>query len=819
MKINLENLDKSSFFILKNEILNDYKLARISREISLLGRKEVLNGKAKFGIFGDGKEIPQLAMAKIFKAGDFRSGYYRDQTLMIAIGALKIRSFFAQLYAHTDETIEEASAGRMMTSHFGTRLLDINGNWKNLTKEKNSISDISCSAGNMPRLLGLAQASIIYKQNKNLAQTHKNFSYQGNEIAFGTIGNASTSEGVFWETINAACVLQVPIIISIWDDEYGISVPNKYQFSKKEFHSLLYGFVRNKSEKGLEVISVVGWDYIALVNAYYQAEQIARYEHVPVIIHVKELTQPQGHSTSGSHKRYKSQDRIEWENNYDCLNKFYQWILDFKFITKNEILRIADAQQLKLINDQAKQYVYQEQKVAWNTYIKTIKYLKKEAIILLNELYDSGSTCKLIKLELEKLTSNLDITKRSIFSSIRRCCFFLASENKKEKNKLLQWIKEKMKEEQKKYSAYLYSNSYQDLLKIKEILPIYHKPEKQVDGRIILRENFDLLLNNYSDLLILGEDVGNMGDVNQGLEGLQDKYGKFRIIDTGIREATIIGQGIGLAIRGLRPIVEIQYIDYILYALYTISDDLACLRYRTKNGQKAPLIIRTRGHRLEGIWHSGSPMGGLLHLLRGILILVPRNMTKAAGFYNILLEADEPALVIECLNGYRIKEKLPSNLSLLRTPIGKIEITKIGQDVTIITYGSTWRIVTDAIDLFIKLKIDVEIIDIQSLEPFDSNHETVKSLKKTHRLVIVDEDVPGGASAYLLQKILEEQQAYYYLDSLPITITAKAHRPAYGSDGDYFSKPSIEDIVEKVYGLMHEFNPIKYPELYLSNNI
>lgn len=817
MNIDLKNLDESSFLKLKNEILDDYKLARISREISLLGRKEVLNGKAKFGIFGDGKEIPQIAMAKIFKKGDFRSGYYRDQTFMIAIGAINIRNFFAQLYAHTDDKFEKSSAGRMMTSHFGTRFLDKNGRWKNLTKEKNSTSDISCSAGNMPRLLGLAQASKIYKKVKILEKTHGNFSCQGNEIVFGTIGNASTSEGVFWETINAACVLQVPIIISIWDDGYGISVTNNYQFSKKEFNSLLSGFCRNKSEKGLEVITVVGWDYIALVNAYSKAEKIARYEHVPVIVHVKELTQPQGHSTSGSHNRYKNKNRIEWENKYDCLNKFYQWILDFKFIKNNKILRIANLNELKNIDNEAKKYVYKEQQASWNNYIEPIKNMKKEALILLYELYNSSYKSELIKIEIEKLNCNIELTKKSIYSCIRRCFYFISSynnDNYKEKNKLLQWLKYKIKEEKKNYSTYLYSNSYKDLLKIKEISPIYENNVKEVDGRIILKENFDLLLSKYSDLLILGEDVGKMGDVNQGLEGLQYKYGKTRISDTGIREATIIGQGIGLSMRGLRPIAEIQYIDYILYALYTISDDLASLRYRTKNGQKAPLIIRTRGHRLEGIWHSGSPMGGILHLLRGVLILVPRNMTKAAGFYNILLEGDEPALVIECLNGYRIKEKLPSNLSLLRTPIGKIEITKIGKDVTIITYGSTWKIVTDAVDLFLKLKIDVEIIDIQSLEPFDITHDSVKSLKKTHRLVVVDEDVPGGASAYILQKVLEEQKGYYHLDSLPITITSKAHRPAYGSDGDYFSKPSIEDVIEKVYKLMHDFNPIIYPELY-----
>lgn len=817
MNIDLENIDESSFFIFKNEILNDYKLARISREISLLGRKEVLNGKAKFGIFGDGKEIPQLAMAKFFKKGDFRSGYYRDQTFMIAIGALNVRSFFAQLYAHTDEKIEKSSAGRMMTSHFGTRFLDKNGDWKNLTKEKNSTSDISCSAGNMPRLLGLAQASKIYKKIKILEKTHSNFSCKGNEIAFGTIGNASTSEGIFWETINAACVLQVPIIISIWDDEYGISVTNNYQFSKKEFNSLLYGFCRNKLEKGLEVITVVGWDYIALIKAYSKAEKIARDEHVPVIVHVKELTQPQGHSTSGSHNRYKNKDRIEWENNYDCLKKFYQWILDFKFVKNNKILRIADFNELQIIDNEVKKYVYKEQEASWKNYIEPIKKMKKEALNLLYELYDSSYKLQSIKIEIEKLKSNIELSKRSIFSSIRRCFYFMSSSShnsSKEKNKLLEWFKYKIKEEKKNYSSYLYSNSYQSFINTREVLPLYEKNVKEVDGRIILKENFDLLLNNYSDLLILGEDVGKIGDVNQGLEGLQKKYGEIRISDTGIREATIIGQGIGLAMRGLRPIAEIQYIDYILYALYTLSDDLACLRYRTKNGQKAPLIIRTRGHRLEGIWHSGSPMGGLLHFLRGILILVPRNMTKAAGFYNILLENDEPALVIECLNGYRIKEKIPSNLSLLRTPIGKIEITRIGKDVTIITYGSTWRIVTDAVDLFLKLKIDIEIIDIQSLEPFDINHDTVKSLKKTHRLVVVDEDVPGGASAYILQKVLEEQKGYYYLDSLPITITSKSHRTSYGSDGDYFSKPSVEDIVDKVYELMHEFDPIKYPELY-----
>lgn len=808
-----EIFDDLSFLDFKKNILSDYKLAVISREMSLLGRKEVLNGHAKFGIFGDGKELPQLAMAKVFKNGDFRAGYYRDQTLMIAIKALTVRSFFSQLYGHKDEKIELSSGGRMMNSHFATRLLDDNGIWKNLIKEKNSSADISSIAGNLPRLLGLAQASKIYKILTNLKKSHKKFSLNGNEIAWGTIGNGGTSEGIFWEVINAASVLQVPMILSIWDDGYGISVPNHYQFSKKNFHSILLGFKRNIKEKGLEIMSVSGFNYCDLINTYIKAEKLARYHHIPVIIHVKDLTQPQGHSTSGSHERYKSKERIEWEKKYDGLTIFRKWILNFNLNQKNNILYIANNDQLNKIEYDAKLYVHNEQKIAWKSFITPINKLKKEALILLNNINKVHNEDEYITTEIEKLSSNLEITQRSIFSSVRKVSLYISSKTSNEKNYLIKWIHEKYYKEKIKYAKHLYGNTYNALFKVQEILPIYKKNALKVDGRIILKNNFDYLLNNYSDLLFLGEDIGLIGDVNQSLEGLQKKYGNVRISDTGIREASIIGQGIGLSMRGLKPIVEIQYIDYILYALYTMSDDLACLRYRTAGGQKAPVIIRTRGHRLEGMWHAGSPMGALINLLKGMLILVPRTMVKAAGFYNTILSSNEdPALIIECLNGYRIKETLPDNLQLIKTPIGKIEITKIGIDVTVVTYGSTWHIVTKAAKILANLNIDIEIIDIQTLQPFDIYHDIVnKSLNKTHKLVIVDEDVPGGASSYILDNILEVQNGYYQLDSKPITITAKLHKTSYGSDGDYFSKPSIEDIIEKIYFIMNEYNPNKYP--------
>ncbi|WP_185870659.1 alpha-ketoacid dehydrogenase subunit alpha/beta [Blattabacterium cuenoti] len=802
------NYEISSFDSFQEMILNDYKLARISRETSLLGRKEVLNGRAKFGIFGDGKEIPQLAMAKVFKNGDFRSGYYRDQTFMMAIGVLNVRSFFSQLYAHSDLEAEPVSSGRMMTAHFGTRLLNYNGSWKNLVEQKNSIADISSTAAQMPRLLGLAQASKIYKELKSLRKTHKIFSNNGNEVAFGTIGNASISEGLFWETVNAASVLQIPIILSIWDDEYGISVPNKYQFSKKNLSDLFSGFQRTTKENGIEIIRVNGGNYIDLTKTYVQAEKIARYEHIPVIIHVTDLTQPQGHSTSSSHERYKSKERLEWEMKNDGIKKFRDWILNFRFKTnKGEFRHIANVYSLNKIDIEAKEYVKKEQKIAWEAFQKPIKKIKNEAVFFLQKLQDTFPNKKWIQKFIKKLHAYKYLyTKKSIFCVVRKSLYFLSKEKSYQKDFLKKWVKKKYNQEQENYSSHLYSLSEKASVKITEVLPIYNKNTIfEVDGRIVLKDNFDKLLELYPDLLIFGEDVGKIGDVNQGLEGLQKKYGKTRIFDTGIRESTILGQGIGLAIRGLRPIVEIQYLDYLLYALQIMSDDLACLQYRTRGGQKAPVIIRTRGHRLEGIWHSGSPMGGIINYLRGILVLVPRNMVKAAGFYNTLLAGDDPALVIECLNGYRIKEKLPENLGYFRTPIGVVEITRIGKDITIVTYGSTWRIVNEAAEELSKIhNIYPEVIDIQSLLPFDIQKDVGKSLKKTNRLLIIDEDVPGGASAYLLQKILEEQNGYYYLDNPPITITAKEHRPPYGSDGDYFSKPSVENVVEKVLQMMHD---------------
>ncbi|WP_185856325.1 alpha-ketoacid dehydrogenase subunit alpha/beta [Blattabacterium cuenoti] len=799
---------KSSFDSFRKMILDDYKLARISRETSLLGRKEVLNGRAKFGIFGDGKEIPQLAMAKVFKNGDFRSGYYRDQTFMMAIGVLNVRSFFSQLYAHSDLEAEPVSSGRMMTAHFGTRLLNDDGSWKNLIRQKNSIADISSTASQMPRLLGLAQASKIYKKLKNLNKTHRMFSNNGNEVAFGTIGNASISEGLFWETVNAASVLQIPIILSIWDDEYGISVTNKYQFSKKNISDLLYGFQRTKKENGIEIIRVNGSNYMDLTKTYLRAEKIARNAHIPVIIHVTNLTQPQGHSTSSSHERYKSKERLEWEMRNDGIKKFRDWILNFKFEKNKGVFRnISNVYSLNKIDIEAKAYVKKEQEIAWVAFQRPIKKIKNESVIFLQKLQETFPYKKWIKKFLKELHNSKHLqTKKSIYRVVRKTLYFLSKEKSYQKDCLKRWFHKKYSKEEENYSSHLYSFSEKSAVKINEVLPLYNKRNAtfEVDGRIVLRENFDKLLELYPDLLIFGEDVGKIGDVNQGLEGLQRKYGETRVFDTGIRESTILGQGIGLAMRGLRPIVEIQYLDYILYALQIMSDDLACLQYRTRGGQKSPVIIRTRGHRLEGIWHSGSPMGGLINYLRGVFILVPRNMVKAAGFYNTLLAGDDPALVIECLNGYRIKEKLPENLGNFRTPIGIVEITRIGKDITIVTYGSTWRIVNEAAEELSKIHIDSEIIDVQSLLPLDIQKDIRKSLKKTNRLLIIDEDVPGGASAYLLQKILEEQKGYYYLDSPPITITAKEHRPPYGSDGDYFSKPSVENIVEKVLKIMHD---------------
>lgn len=792
-----------SFEDFKETVLNDYKIAVTSRECSLLGRREVLTGKAKFGIFGDGKEVPQLAWAKAFKNGDWRSGYYRDQTFMMAIGQLTVQQFFAGLYGHTDINADPMSSGRQMGGHFATHSLDTDGSWKNLTKQKNSSPDISPTAGQMPRLLGLAQASKIFRNVKG-SQKGSNFSVNGNEVAWGTIGNASTSEGLFWETINAAGVLQVPMVTSVWDDEYGISVHAKYQTTKENISEILKGFQRNEEEKGFEIIRVRGWDYPELVTAYERASQIAREEHVPVLIHIQELTQPQGHSTSGSHERYKSKDRLHWESNFDCNKRMREWIISSD---------IATDEALTEIEKEIRQQVREGKKAAWDAFLAPQKQEQQEAITLLGNLAENSANKNFIEKIKKELLAEKEPLRKDIITAARKALRYVVGEDSTEKKQLQDWINNYFETIQPKFSAHLYSEAKENAKTIKEVSPIYADDAQDVDGRLILRDNFDAIFQNHPDVLIFGEDTGKIGDVNQGLEGMQDKYGKLRVADSGIREATILGQGIGMAMRGLRPIAEIQYLDYILYSLQIMSDDLVTVRYRTNGMQKAPLIVRTRGHRLEGIWHSGSPMGALVHLLRGMYILVPRNMTKAAGFYNTLLETDEPALVVECLNGYRLKEKMPNNLGEIRTPIGVVETVKEGSDITLVSYGSTLRLVEEAAKELQQTGIDAEVIDLQSLLPLDLNNDLVKSVQKTNRLLVIDEDVPGGASAYILNHIVEEQGGYKYLDSKPQTLSAKAHRPPYGTDGDYFSKPSGEDIYETVYAIMHEADPKKFPKL------
>ena len=800
----MQSEDKTvlTFDDFKAEVLNDYKIARISRECSLLGRREVLTGKAKFGIFGDGKEVPQLALAKAFKNGDFRSGYYRDQTFMMAIGALTIEQFFAGLYGHTDIHFDPMSAGRQMGGHFATHSLDEKGNWNNLMNQKNSSSDISPTAGQMPRLLGLAQASKIYRNVKGL-ENHSNFTENGNEIAWGTIGNASTSEGLFFETINAAGVLQVPMVMSVWDDEYGISVHAKHQTTKESISEILKGFQRDENHNGYEIFTVNGWDFPELIATYQKAAEIARQQHVPVLIHVKELTQPQGHSTSGSHERYKDSDRLAWETEFDCIEQMKKWMLETNLVNE---------EQLNEIENEAKKVVLDGKKLAWNNYLSPIKQNQSELIDLLQPIAAASEN----KIFIEKIIADLQAIKeplnKDILTAARKTLRLLINENSK--SVLSQWISAKINEIQPKFSSNLTSQSTTNCESIEDIKPIYATDAELIDARVLLRDNFDKLFEKYPEVLIFGEDAGAIGDVNQGLEGLQEKYGELRVADVGIREASIIGQGIGMAMRGLRPIAEIQYLDYLLYAIQILSDDLATLQYRTAGRQKAPLIIRTRGHRLEGVWHSGSPLGMIINSLRGINVLVPRNMTKAAGFYNSLLKTDEPALIIECLNGYRLKEKTPTNLGEFQTPIGYTETIKEGTDITLVSYGSTLRLVEQAANELMAVGIDAEIIDVQSLLPFDKNHDIAKSIQKTNRLLIIDEDLPGGASAYILQQIIEVQNGYKYLDSAPQTLTAQPHRPAYGTDGDYFSKPSTEDIYEKIYAIMHEANPLKYKKLY-----
>ncbi|MCA0933931.1 transketolase [Lutimonas saemankumensis] len=815
IKKTVESPKKLSFLEFKNEVLKDYKTAIVSRECSLLGRREVLTGKAKFGIFGGGKEVPQLAMAKAFKKGDWRSGYYRDQTFMMAIGEYNPRHFFSSLYAHPDIAADSFSAGRQMNGHFATHSLDEDGSWKNLKDQYNVSSDISPTSGQMPRLLGLAEASKKFRKLEGLDKENI-LSDQGNEIAWGTIGNASTSEGPFFETINAAGVLKVPMVISIWDDEYGISVHSKYQTTKESISEILKGFQRDGDGDGYEIFVVNGWNYTQLVDVYTKAAKIAREDHVPVLIHVKELTQPQGHSTSGSHERYKSKERLAWEKEHDCIAKMREWILNFELEDQDgEVLKfVENEQELKDLEKEAKTEVRKAKTDSWRAFLEPMLKERKELLALLEKAAKKSEN----EIFLEKLKRELEAIDEPIRKNIltigRRSLIYLRNEEFKEKELLQNWLKDYMQLQQPKYSTHLYSELDSKVTNVSEVEAEYDDEAEDVDARLILRDNFDVLLGKHQKIMIFGEDSGKIGDVNQGLEGLQEKHGKERVYDTGIREATIIGQGIGMAMRGLRPIAEIQYLDYIFYATQVLTDDLATLRYRTFGKQVAPLIIRTRGHRLEGIWHSGSQMGSLINLVRGVYLLVPRNMTKAAGFYNALIQSDEPAIVVENLNGYRLKERMPVNLGEFTTPIGVVETVKEGNDITLVSYGSTLRLVEEASKDLSQVGIDAEIIDAQSLLPFDIENEVLESVRKTNRLVVIDEDIPGGASAYLLEEIVNKQGAYNYLDSKPTTITAQAHRPAYGTDGDYFSKPSVNDIFEGVYKVMQESDPAKFKSLY-----
>ena len=761
-------------------------------------------GKAKFGIFGDGKEVAQIAMARVFKPGDFRSGYYRDQTFMFAIGELTVQQFFAQLYAHTDVDADPSTAGRLMTGHFGTRMLDDAGKLKALTGLKNSSADISPTAGQMPRLLGLAYASKLFRQNPELQQ-YKDLSINGNEIAFGTIGNASTSEGMFFEAINASGVLQVPMLTSIWDDGYGISVPAEYHTTKGSISKALEGFQRTAREKGMEILTVKGWDYIALLETYRRAEELCRTEHVPVIVHVEEMTQPQGHSTSGSHERYKTKERLAWEAEYDCLKKMREWIIDEVMILPEEV----DA-----IEREAKQMAKEAKERAWKAFMDDVRKDQTLVLSILEHAEQQSPAAETIAQIREELVKSVNPTRMETMRAARKTLRLLRHEDIEARRELLEWLDFAVGDDHGRYSSHLFSQSDESALKVERVEPIYTEMSSIVDGREVLRACFDAALERDAKVLAFGEDVGKIGDVNQGFAGLQQKYGELRVTDTGIRECTIIGQGIGLALRGLRPIAEIQYLDYFIYGLQTLSDDLACLQYRTKGGQKAPLIIRTRGHRLEGVWHAGSPIGMILHALRGIYVLTPRNMTQAAGFYNTMLKSDDPAIIIECLNGYRLKERQPENVGEFTVPLGVPEVLREGTDVTVVTYGSMCRVVMEAADELEKAGIECEVIDVQTLLPFDINHIILESVKKTNRVVFADEDVPGGATSFMMQQVLECQNAYSYLDSKPVTITAKEHRPAYASDGDYFTKPNPEEVYEKVYAIMHEVDPDKFPSLY-----
>ena len=793
---------KGTFTDFKSDVLNDYYIVALSRQVSILGRKEVLSGKGKFGIFGDGKELAQIAMAKVFKNGDHRSGYYRDQTFMMSIGGLKPEHIFASVYGHADHIAEPMSSGRQMVGHFNTDTLDNKGNLLPLVERKNAFSDVSCTAAQMPRLLGLAHASKLFR--KVASMKDEKLSNQGNEVAWGTIGNASTSEGLFFETLNAAGVLQVPMVISVWDDGYGISVDNAFQTVKESISEAMRGMQRTDDKAGIEIIEVDGWNYPALIETYTRASELARSAHVPVLIHVQELTQPLGHSTSGSHERYKSETRLQWEKEYDCNLTFKNWILEKKIATKDE---------LAVIEEKATSTAKEAKTAAWKAYLAPIDEERQEAEQLVQAVIANAQDPEALA-PLAAILSKKNIAYRKpIYAAVRELLWQTRSNPTPSRKALQAWWQEKQENTQTLYSDKLYNEYDNSALNIPSIPAKYNVDASLVDGRVVLRDNFKALLEKHPKLLVFGEDSGKIGDVNQGLEGLQAIYGEERVADRGIREATIIGEGIGMAFRGLRPIAEIQYLDYVLYALQLMSDDLATLHYRTRGKQRAPLIIRTRGHRLEGIWHSGSPMGGLVSLLRGMFVLVPRNLTQASGMYNTLLQGQDPALVIEPLNGYRLKEKQPENLGDFTVPLGIAEQLRTGKDMTLVSYGSTLRLVEEAADTLAQMGITSDVIDVQSLIPFDATNIIGASVEKTNRLLIVDEDVPGGGTAYILSQLLEKQDVYPHLDSQPSLLTAKDHRPAYGTDGDYFSKPSKEDIVEVAYAIMHEAKPNQFPPL------
>jgi pyruvate/2-oxoglutarate/acetoin dehydrogenase E1 component/TPP-dependent pyruvate/acetoin dehydrogenase alpha subunit len=789
----------------KDSILRDYRIAFESREASLIGEKQVFTGKAKFGIFGAGKEVAQVALARAFRRGDFRSGYYRDQTLMFALGLLTIEEFFAQLYAIPDVALEPCSAGRSMTAHFGTCLNGPDGRFLDLAQTLNSSADVSPTGSQMPRLVGLGYASKLYREIPELHGMQQ-FSRQGDEIAFGTIGNASCAEGMFWETINAGGVLGIPMLVSIWDDGYGISVPNEYQITKGDLSAILSGFRRApESRQGYDLYTVQGWDYPGLCETYLNAAQIVRKEHVPAIVHVTGLTQPQGHSTSGSHRRYKTAERLAWEEEHDGLRKMREWIV---------AQGIATPEEVATLEKQAAERVREAQQRAWESFIQPIEEERRAVLALTAEIAGAsrrGSEVEKIRQDLQKIASP---QRRDVMSAAHSILIATAGEEIAAARQLSNWRKEQDRLNRERYSSDLYSATAQAALRVPVVPAVYAPDAPERNGFEIVNACFDAALRHHPNLIALGEDVGRIGDVNQGFAGLQAKYGPLRVTDTGIRETTIMGQAIGMAMRGLRPLAEIQYLDYILYGLQILSDDLATLRWRTKGQQAAPVIVRTRGHRLEGIWHSGSLMAGIIHLVRGMYVCVPRNMTQAAGMYNTLLQSDDPAIVVEVLNGYRLKEKLPANIGEMTVPLGVPEVLREGKDVTVVTYGACCRIALEAAEKLAQVGVDIEIIDVQTLLPFDLSGRIRQSLQKTNRILFLDEDVPGGTSAYMMREALEVQGGYDWLDSAPRTLPGQEHRPAYGSDGDYWSKPNRETIFEAVYEMMHEAKPGRFPRLY-----